>query len=147
MFMRFRAFIKQNLGKCLDYDKAYGGQCVDLFRFYCKDVLGIEKQPAPVDGAAAFWENKEKDLVLKENFEAIENTPDAIPHYGDVIIWNRNKGKGYGHVAVFIHGDVNSFTSFDENWPTVSKCTETEHDYANVIGWLRPKNQKGINGV
>jgi hypothetical protein len=41
---------------------------------------------------------------------------------------------------VFIHGDAIGFTSFDQNWPTVSKCAVTEHDYVNVIGWLRPKN-------
>jgi hypothetical protein len=51
-----------------------------------------------------------------------------------VIVWNRKKGKGYGHVSVFIHGDVNGFTSFDQNWTTVSKCTESEHDYVNVLG-------------
>jgi hypothetical protein len=42
---------------------------------------------------------------------------------------------------------VNGFTSFDQNWPAISKCTETEHDYVNVLGWLRPKNQKGVIGV
>jgi hypothetical protein len=145
--MRFREFVKANIGKCLDYDKAYAGQCVDLFRYYCKDVLGLTQQPRPVDGAAAFYENYNRDNVLRDNFVLIKNTPEAIPRYGDVIIWDRKRGKGYGHISVFIHGDVNSFTSFDQNWPTLSKCTETEHDYVNVIGWLRPKNQRGINGV
>jgi hypothetical protein len=145
--MRFREFIKSNIGKCLDYDKAYAGQCVDLFRFYCKDVLGLAQQPRPVDGAAAFYENYERDAALRDNFTLIKNILTALPRYGDVVIWDRKRGKGYGHISVFIHGDINGFTSFDQNWPTLSKCTETEHDYVNVIGWLRPKNQKGISGV
>ena len=33
--MVLKDFIKKNTGACLDYDGAYGGQCVDLFRFYC----------------------------------------------------------------------------------------------------------------
>ncbi|MDR1326204.1 MAG: CHAP domain-containing protein [Treponema sp.] len=145
--MRFREFVKANIGKCLDYDKAYAGQCVDLFRFYCKDVLGLPAQPRPVDGAAAFFENYGSDAALRDNFTLIKNAPEAVPRYGDVIVWDRKRGKGYGHVSVFIHGDVNGFTSFDQNWPALSKCTETEHDYVNVIGWLRPKNQKGVTGV
>jgi hypothetical protein len=44
--MRLREFIKSNIGKCLDYDKAYAGQCVELFRFY--GCIG--------SGAAAFLE-------------------------------------------------------------------------------------------
>jgi hypothetical protein len=144
--MTFRNFIKENIGKCLDYDKAYGGQCVDLFRYYCKDVLEIA-QPRPVDGAAAFFENHGSDPVLRDNFTLIKNTPEAVPRYGDVVIWGRVRGNGYGHVAVFIHGDVGGFTSFDENWPTLGKCTETEHNYFDVLGWLRPKNQKGVIGV
>jgi hypothetical protein len=145
--MRLRTFIQTNLGKCLDYDKMYQGQCVDLFRFYCRDVLGMGTQPRPVDGATAFWENYSDDPMLRDNFTLIKNTPQAVPRYGDVVIWGRERGKGFGHVAVFIHGDVNGFTSFDQNWPTLNKCTQTEHDYVNVLGWLRPKNQTGIVGV
>jgi hypothetical protein len=144
--MRFRNFIHANIGKCLDFDKAYQGQCVDLFRYYCQDVLDVP-QPQPVDGAAAFFEKFYVDPALRYNFSLVKNTPKAVPNYGDVVIWGRERGKGYGHVAVFIHGDVNGFTSFDQNWPTLSKCTQTEHDYVNVLGWLRPKNQIGVIGA
>jgi hypothetical protein len=107
---------------------------VDLFQFYCKDVLDLTTQPRPVDGAAAFFENYANGKVLWDNFTLIKNTPQAVPRYGDVIIWNRKKGQGYGYVSVFIHGDAIGFTSFDQNWPTISKCTETERDYVNVVG-------------
>jgi hypothetical protein len=66
---------------------------VDLFRFYCKDALGLPAQPRPVDGAAAFFENYNNDKVLQDHFTLIKNMPQAVPRYGDVIVWNRKKGK------------------------------------------------------
>jgi hypothetical protein len=144
--MKFDEFIKKYLGKKVDWDKAYEGQCVDLFRQYCHDVLNIN-QPRGVVGAADFWDNFETDPVLKENFDRIKNTPSGLPVFGDVMLWDRRKGKGFGHVALFIEGDLNTFTSFDQNWPTLSKCTKTVHDYSSVIGWIHPKNNGGGHDI
>jgi hypothetical protein len=47
-----------------------------------------------VDGAAALFENYNNDKVLQDHFTLIKNTPQAVPRYGDVIIWNRKKGRG-----------------------------------------------------
>jgi hypothetical protein len=30
------------------------------------------------------------------------------------------------------------FVSFDQNWNGIKKCVETNHNYDDVIGWLRP---------
>lgn len=137
--MTLDAFVKKHLGKKIDWDGAYGGQCVDLFRQYVQDVLELP-QPKGVVGAADFWANYGTDKNLKDHYEKIPNTPTGVPKKGDVMLWNKRAGGGYGHVAVFLEGDVNEFTSFDQNWPTLSVCTITQHDYKNVLGWLRPKN-------
>lgn len=136
--MTFDEFISKYLGKKVDFDGAYGGQCVDLFRQYNKDVLGIS-QPRGVVGAADFWTNYDSDQNLKNNFEKIPNTPTGVPQKGDVMFWNKNAGGGFGHVAIYIEGNVNSFVSLDQNWPTLDKVTKTTHDYKNVLGWMRPK--------
>ena len=137
--MTFDEFIKKNLGKGLDYDGVWSGQCVDLYRFYVRDVLGFE-QSVPVGGAADIWHTAQEKYY---NF--IKNTALAVPQKGDIVIWNRNVGGGFGHVAIFIKGDVNSFTSLDQNWPTLNKVTKTWHNYNNVIGWLRPKGKNMSN--
>lgn len=36
-FQRFTRIIKGWVGKSVDYDKAYGAQCVDFARQYAKD--------------------------------------------------------------------------------------------------------------
>lgn len=138
--MTFQEFINHWLGKMADWDKKYFGQCVDLFRFYCNQVLKIP-QPKPVRGASDFWTKFSSDPILVANFYPINYTSDGIPQFGDVILWNKNVGEGFGHVSIFIEGDANSFTSLDQNWPTLSKVTKTKHDYKNVYGWLRPKGK------
>lgn len=139
--MTYQEFRKKYLGTKVDWDKKYGGQCVDLFRQYVNDVLEL-KQPKGVVGAKDFWANYEKDAILKDNFVLIENTPKAVPQEGDVMIWDAWKGNEFGHIAIFDNGDVNKFTSLDQNYPTLNKVTLTEHSYTNpkVLGWLRPKS-------
>lgn len=133
--MTLDEFIEKYLGQPVDFDGVWGGQCVDLYRFYLRDVLSFP-QSVPVGGAAEIW-----DTASAEYFDCILNDPQAVPQKGDIVIWDRNAGGGFGHVAIFLEGDVNGFTSLDENWPTLSKVTKTKHNYKNVIGWLRPHIQ------
>ena len=131
--MTFQEFIDKYLGKKIDFDGYYGGQCVDLYRQYVKDVLDYPQSPG-VGGAAEIWHSADPDL-----YDFIENSPSGIPEKGDIIIFDRDVGGGFGHVCIFIEGDVSSFTSLDQNWPTLDKVTKTKHNYNNVIGWLHPK--------
>jgi hypothetical protein len=142
--MKLREFLETCLGKKVDFDGRYGGQCVDLFRLYCRDVLELPAQPRGVAGAADFWTNYETDPILQTAFDKIANTPSGVPRFGDVVIWNKRAGRGYGHIAIFLHGDGLRFTSLDQNWPALSVVAETTHDYVHVLGWLRPKAQDKI---
>lgn len=106
-------------------------QCVDLANAYIKFVLEL-----PV----IEWANA-VDFPSKagDKYEYILNTPTGVPSEGDLIIW----GGTYGHIAIFIEGNSNRFTSFDENFPTGSPCHVQEHTYLSpkVLGWLHPKVQ------
>ena len=130
--MNFDEFIKKWLGKKIDFDGYYEGQCVDLYRQYVQEVLNLP-QSIPVRGAADIW-----STASPSYYKLIKNTPTAVPSRGDIIIWNKRVGGGFGHVAIFLRGDVNSFVSLDQNWPTLNKVTETEHNYKNITGWLHP---------
>ena len=48
--MKIEEFINKYLNKIVDFDGAFGAQCVDVFRQYCKDVLEIPHTGA-VEGA------------------------------------------------------------------------------------------------
>jgi len=139
--MIFDSFIRKYLGKKVDFDGCYEGQCVDLYRQYVEKVLGFP-QSVSVKGAVNIW-----DTAQHKYYSFIKNTLKAIPDKGDIIIWNKKIAKGLGHVAIFLTGNTKSFVSLDQNWPTLNKVTKTKHDYKNVIGWLQPKEMsyKGID--
>ena len=135
-------FIDKWIGKKLDWDNAWAGQCVDLFRYYCDEVLEID-QPAGVWGAANFWSDFESDPVLVANFTKVENNADFTPLEGDVMVWNFNAGGGFGHIAMCTGENTGTqyFKSFDQNWSRVSYCEIVNHSYKNVYGVLRPKEK------
>jgi hypothetical protein len=143
--MNFNEFITKYNGKPVDFDGMYSNQCVDLMREYIARVVA---QPQGQAGAADFWTAYDKDPVLKLLFDKIPNTPNGIPQPGDIMFWNKNKGGGYGHVAIFISGDVKKFISFDQNWgKPINKnmndpCKKVTHDYTDILGWLHPKGAK-----
>lgn len=92
--MTLTQFIRANLGKKVDYDDAFGAQCVDLYRQYCKDVLDVPQSPA-VEGA--------KDII--ECPGVLNVTKDsALADYsrGDVLIWGATPANRYGHVAILV---------------------------------------------
>ena len=138
MKITLEEFIAKHLGKKLDFDGAFQGQCIDLFRYYVQDVLDFP-QPLPVVGAKNLWLNYDIDPSLYNYYDRIPNTIMALPRKGDVPIWKATAGNKYGHVAVWTEGGRLRFKSFDQNNPTLSVCTITEHAYSNLYGWLRPK--------
>jgi hypothetical protein len=140
--MKLTEFIRAYEEKRLDWDGAFGAQCVDLARFYFAEVCGLDQQPAGVVGARDFYLKFDRDPVLKENFIKIPNIPDFIPSSGDVVIWDKSKTNPYGHIAIFVKGDVKAFNSFDQNFPAGAPCTLVHHTYTNVLGFLRPKNKE-----
>ena len=99
--MRFDDFIQKYNGVGIDYDGYYGNQCMDLYHQYVEEVLKLEHPPA--SGAYKLWDYSYSDYIK------IPNTPDDIPSKGDIVIWNSNAGGGWGHVAIFIEGDVGYF--------------------------------------
>jgi hypothetical protein len=128
-------FVNKYLGHKIDFDLHFDGQCVDLYRQYVKEVLGFPQSPS-VAGAWQIW-----DSASPQYYEKVANTLINVPKPGDIMIWDKSAGKGFGHISVFIEGNALSFTSFDQNWPTLSVCTKTKHNYLfpKVIGWLHPK--------
>jgi cell wall-associated NlpC family hydrolase len=113
------------------------GQCVQFIRYLLRDFYK-KSQWRPRAGAADFWNSYDTDTNIKIHFEKIPNTPDFIPQEGDIVIWNKNKGGGYGHIAV-VYGDkqsVKKMTCLEQNWKPLIVSIE-EHDYKDVLGFFR----------
>lgn len=133
-FLTLEEFVLTYSGKGIDYDGHYGYQCVDLYRQYVADALGFP-QNIPVIGAADLWTSYQP-----AHYERIANTPEGVPMPGDIIVWGREFGP-FGHVGVFLFGNVKRFVSFEQNFPAGSVAHLQIHNYLGVLGWLRPRHQ------
>lgn len=123
--MTLKRFVVTYNGQKVDWDKAYGYQCVDLFRQYCKDVLNIEQCPS-VDGAKDLWENHG---CLKQT------TGSYAP--GDVLIYGATKSNPYGHVCILVSLlDSDTFIVFEQNGFEQTGAKLTVRDKTNLLGGL-----------
>ena len=98
--MSFEEFIIKYNGKKVDFDGAYGAQCVDLFRLYNKEVWENPHTGA-VDGAKDLFLNYEKLPVEKKLLDIVPANTNRIFH-GDVAVWNATEVNKYGHVAIVV---------------------------------------------
>lgn len=102
--MTLKRFIVTYNGQKVDWDKAYGYQCVDLYRQYCKDVLNIEQTPA-VDGA--------KDLIYNPG-ELKASYGSYAP--GDVLVYGPTANNKFGHVCILVALlDSDTFIVFEQD--------------------------------
>lgn len=129
--MTYADFKKKYLGKFVEYhsfDPAAKNQCADLANQWIVEGLGL---PAIIGTNAIDFPKK-----ADNKYEWIKNTPDGLPKQGDLMIFNIG---AYGHISIFDSGDLNSFTSLDQNYPVGSPVKLVKHNYSKVIGWLHPK--------
>lgn len=97
-------FVNKYHGKKVDFDGAFGFQCTDLFRQYCKDVLRAGHTGA-VDGAKDLFEKYSELPAECKYFDRIKG---VSPEIGDVCVWGATSSNKYGHVAICLAYDVES---------------------------------------
>ena len=127
-------------GKGWDYDLAFGWQCFDLVNKYWHQLFGHGLKGA---GAA--------DIPNVNNFKGeatvYNNTPSFKAEEGDVVVFNRNYGGGYGHVAIVTKGNYDGkymkFQSLDQNWfgggsAKTEVAQRIVHNYDFPMWFIRP---------
>ena len=147
MATTYTEFIKKYNGKAKDYDGVAGVQCVDLIKYYLKEVLGIN--PGAWGDAHCYYDNFNNISALTKNFVRIANTPSFVPQKGDIVVWAPSLNGGWGHIAIATgQGDTKCFYSHDQNWTgNHDACKMVKHNYNHVYGVLRPKDQAKVTGV
>ena len=123
------AWVYAQEGKGLDYDGAYGNQCVDLIKYYY-DYFGV----------ASYARGNGCDYVtnaLPDGWSRIQYYSGFRPEPGDIAVWGTNYGQGYGHVSIVLSAGSSNFVSMDQNWGA-KYCKQVTHAY-NIWGVIRPK--------
>ncbi len=136
-FEEFLNYVKSVGG--VDTDGYYGKQCMDLWNYYCREVLGI------TDNMGALYA---KDILNNSNvakyFKIVKNDPDYIPPKGAVANW---QGFNYGHVGIVLEANINNFKCLEQNWSGKCELSETLHNYfdGTPLYFFEPYNRKNID--
>lgn len=137
--MTIEEFVKKNTGKKVDYDGVFGAQCVDLFRQYALDVLGIPEHTGSCTtsgGAKDLYLDYNKMPLEKKYFSKITNKS-FVP--GDVLVWDESGTNKFGHVAIYLGSLNNDFIVFEQNGITQDGAKITLRSRERLLGGLRKK--------
>lgn len=99
--MTISEFVTKYIGKKVDYDNAYGAQCVDLFRQCSKEVYGTP-HTGIVTGAKDVFLNYEKLPIEKQYYERVFESSHSTPYAGDFVIWGETNTNKFGHIAIVL---------------------------------------------
>lgn len=142
----FDEWVSKNLGKGIDFDGAYGVQCVDLAKHFIKNVLGIT--PQSIGNAIEYYNKRNTSKYLTDNFTWIDNTKEFVPQIGDLAVFKSKSGNG--HISVCTgDGTTSYFYSYDQNYPSAKHepMTLIKHNYNSFLGVLRPKKKFTVSAV
>ena len=134
-------FYLQVIGKAFDEDGAYGVQCVDGFKAFCRLVLGwnIGKKSicSPTGYATSIWDNFER-LGFNKYFDKV--APNQMVD-GDWAIWQKgSRPCPYSHVAMFRKDNGNGTGVFlGQNQNGARAFNQVNISYSGLRGALRPK--------
>lgn len=132
-------FVNKYKGKKVDFDGVYGAQCVDLFRQYTKECLGIAEHTgscSTTGGAKDLFLDYNKMPIEKKYFSRITNKS-YIP--GDVAIWNSTEKNKYGHIAIILAELNNCLIVFEQNGFTQNGAEINIRSKDGLLGVLRKK--------
>lgn len=134
--MTLKEFVQKYAGSKIDYDKAYGATCVDVFRQYCTDVLQIE-HTGGVNGAKDLWLDYFKMPKEQKYFMLVDEKKRPKYKEGDTLVWDSTKTNQYGHVAILLAEMSGDVLVFEQNGFKQDGAKIVLRTKENLLGALR----------
>ena len=95
-----RNFINLYMGSAIDYDGAYGVQCVDGFKVFC-EWAGIPVKATTNGWANGYWIYRD-ELGFSQWFDYIYDPKEL--RNGDWCIWDKGSSCPLSHIAMYYNG-------------------------------------------
>lgn len=121
------SWINATNGQSVDFDGAYGAQCVDLVAAYNVRFIGGPN----IRGNGNQWYGNPEAAGAY-----IQVGPGQTPQPGDIACWGGFYGGGYGHVAIVISDAGGSIKTLSQNPGPASILTLSKQ---GLQGYLRPR--------
>lgn len=130
-------FYNEYKGKTVDYDHAYGPQCVDGFKCFCS-WAGLPVRSTVNGWADGYWIFKNQ-LGFGKSFEFIYETKDF--RMGDWVIWKqKSRSHPKSHISMYFFLDGDKYPrEFGESGSAPRGFTLKKTDFSDAIGALRWK--------
>lgn len=123
------------IGKTIDMDKAYGGQCWDLYAHYMK-TLGYKYANCTTSGYVKdIWNNRKTNGMLDSCIEVSVNELQD----GDIVVYGECDACPKSHIAIFRKDNGNNtivLLGQNQSGQFVDQKTFTKN---GIIGVFRPK--------
>ena len=136
-FSQVVSWMDSKKGKTLDYDGQFGGQCVDLFNYYLRDVWGISNPISAYPVGSAYQ-------IFNYNAPSGWQKISGAGNYrvGDVVIWNQSASSSNGHVGIVYSVNGSSVTICQQNYNKMQYVTmQPIHSTGTIRGVFRPPLQ------
>lgn len=132
---KFDEWLAQSKGKALSIDNNNSLDCVDVPKSWATFLFNVSwVQTIGYGNAKDLYNNASSNY-----FDKIPNSPTGVPNPGDIIVWGTGIGI-YGHIAVVIWANVNTFMVLEQDsYKQIAAYQRQWPNYSAVIGWLRPK--------
>jgi len=150
--MNLQEFVDRYKDVPVDFDKAYGAQCVDLARQYMKDVWKFTQQPEPVVGAVDFIFLHNGRSVQKKLCWCVPYTGTVQPPVGSLVIFKPSGTNRFGHIAICLETGNEKIVVFEQDGIANEKALKKgalqkgAHigywSYDRLLGWLVKKEEK-----
>lgn len=119
-------WVGQVEGKAIDYDGAYGAQCVDLVFHYSRYVIG---GPRLTGNGRDIFPN------AAGNSSYTRLGPGDRARKGDVACWGPSWGGGWGHAAIVLSDNGGDLTCLSQNPGPARRMNLGKN---GLMGYLRP---------
>lgn len=136
--MTLEKFVKQYEGKKIDYDGAYGAQCVDLVRLYIHLVWGLP-QPKSIISA---YEAYTRWLRCGDGFNEISWKSLTKIARGDIVVFPPTDTNPHGHIAIVLDVADDEVLCFEQNGFTQKDAGQTRRPLKSVFGCLTLDKKK-----
>lgn len=130
-------------GLTVSFPNCSDNQCMTLVHRYVSEVLKIKDISVLARPTAAqVW----TEFAWGQYFTQVANTPNGVPPEGAIMVFKPTAdNNNAGHISVVLAGaNINTFNSFDADYPWGTKPHVQEHSYTDaagndiVYGWLLP---------